>query len=73
MVILDTDHMSVLERRAQPGVSNLLARLAEVPPSVVPDDGDQLRGTDAGLDGLSCPGAIYGTTDHGLQPTTFAS
>ena len=35
MVILDTDHMSVLERRAQPGVSNLLARLAEVPPSVV--------------------------------------
>ena len=29
MVILDTDHMSVLERREQPGVGNLRARLAE--------------------------------------------
>ena len=35
MVILDTDHLSVLERRAQPGVGNLLTRLAEVPPSEV--------------------------------------
>jgi len=35
MVILDTDHMSVLERREQPGVGNLLARLAELPPSEV--------------------------------------
>jgi tRNA(fMet)-specific endonuclease VapC len=35
MVILDTDHMSVLERREQPGVGNLRARLAEVPPSEV--------------------------------------
>jgi tRNA(fMet)-specific endonuclease VapC len=32
MVILDTDHMSMLERREQPGVDNLLARLAELPP-----------------------------------------
>lgn len=35
MVILDTDHMSVLERREQPGVGNVRARLAEVPPSEV--------------------------------------
>jgi tRNA(fMet)-specific endonuclease VapC len=35
MVILDTDHMSVLERREQPGVGHLRARLAEVPPSEV--------------------------------------
>ena len=35
MVILDTDHMSVLERREQPGVGNLRARLAAVPPSEV--------------------------------------
>jgi tRNA(fMet)-specific endonuclease VapC len=35
MVILDTDHMSVLERREQPGVGNLRARLAEVSPSEV--------------------------------------
>jgi tRNA(fMet)-specific endonuclease VapC len=33
MVILDTDHMSVLERREQPGLENVLARLAELQPS----------------------------------------
>jgi tRNA(fMet)-specific endonuclease VapC len=31
MVILDTDHMSVLERREQPGLGTLLTRLAELP------------------------------------------
>lgn len=35
MFILDTDHMSVLERREQPAVRNLLTRLAELPPSEV--------------------------------------
>jgi tRNA(fMet)-specific endonuclease VapC len=35
MVILDTDHMSVLERREQPGLGALLRRLAELPPSEV--------------------------------------
>lgn len=35
MVILDTDHMSVLERREQPAVDQLLRRLAEWPPSEV--------------------------------------
>lgn len=35
MVILDTDHMSVLERREQPGLGTLRNRLAEVPPSDV--------------------------------------
>jgi hypothetical protein len=35
MVILDTDHMSVLERREQPGLGALLMRLAELPPSEV--------------------------------------
>ena len=35
MVILDTDHMSVLERREQPGVGNVLTRLAGLPPSEV--------------------------------------
>jgi tRNA(fMet)-specific endonuclease VapC len=35
MVILDTDHMSVLERREEPGLGNLLHRLAELPPSEV--------------------------------------
>ena len=35
MVILDTDHLSVLERREQPGVGNVLPRLAELPPSEV--------------------------------------
>jgi tRNA(fMet)-specific endonuclease VapC len=35
MVILDTDHMSVLERREQPAVSHLLNRLAELSPSEV--------------------------------------
>ncbi len=35
MVILDTDHMSVLERREQPAVSHLLSRLTEWPPSEV--------------------------------------
>lgn len=33
MVILDTDHMSVLERREQPAVGHLLNRLAELSPS----------------------------------------
>ena len=32
MVILDTDHLSVLERREQPAVGYLLRRLAEVSP-----------------------------------------
>ena len=35
MVVLDTDHMSVLERREQPGSGNLRMRLAELPPSDV--------------------------------------
>jgi tRNA(fMet)-specific endonuclease VapC len=36
MVILDTDHMSVLERREQPAVEHLLTRLAELaPPDVM--------------------------------------
>ena len=35
MVILDTDHMSVLERREQPAVGHLLNRLAELSPSEV--------------------------------------
>ena len=35
MVILDTDHMSVLERREQPGLGILLTRLAELPSSDV--------------------------------------
>ena len=35
MVILDTDHMSVLERREQPGLGTLLMRLAELPPADV--------------------------------------
>jgi hypothetical protein len=29
MVILDTDHLSVLERREQPAVEHLRSRLAE--------------------------------------------
>lgn len=35
MVILDTDHMSVLERREQPAVDHLLNRLAELSASDV--------------------------------------
>jgi tRNA(fMet)-specific endonuclease VapC len=35
MVILDTDHMSVRERREQPRLGTLLQRLAELPPSDV--------------------------------------
>jgi len=31
MVILDTDHMSVLERREQPSLGTLLHRLAALP------------------------------------------
>ena len=31
MIVLDTDHMSVLERRGTPASSSLLARLAELP------------------------------------------
>jgi len=31
MIVLDTDHMSVLERREQPAVDHLLTRLAEQP------------------------------------------
>ena len=33
MVILNTDHMGVLERREQPSLGTLLHRLAELPPS----------------------------------------
>ena len=35
MIILDTDHLSVLERREQPAVGHLLTRLAEQPTSEV--------------------------------------
>jgi tRNA(fMet)-specific endonuclease VapC len=35
MVVLDTDHMSVLERRDQPGAVSLRARLAPLPPEEV--------------------------------------
>jgi len=35
MVVLDTDHMSVLERRDQPGAVALHARLAPLPPEEV--------------------------------------
>jgi tRNA(fMet)-specific endonuclease VapC len=35
MVILDTDHLSVLERREQPAVEHLRSRLAECPASEV--------------------------------------
>lgn len=35
MVILDTDHMSVLERRERPAVGHLLTRLAELPTAEV--------------------------------------
>jgi tRNA(fMet)-specific endonuclease VapC len=35
MIVLDTDHMSVLERRDQPGSVALRARLAHVPPAEV--------------------------------------
>jgi tRNA(fMet)-specific endonuclease VapC len=35
MIILDTDHMSVLERREQPGVGHLLSRLSQWPGSEV--------------------------------------
>jgi tRNA(fMet)-specific endonuclease VapC len=35
MVVLDTDHMSVLERRDQPGAVALRARLAPLPPEEV--------------------------------------
>jgi tRNA(fMet)-specific endonuclease VapC len=35
MVLLDTDHISVLERREPPGLGTLLMRLAELLPSEV--------------------------------------
>jgi tRNA(fMet)-specific endonuclease VapC len=35
MVILDTDHMSVLERRERPALGHLLNRLADLSPSEV--------------------------------------
>ncbi|MDH3601597.1 MAG: hypothetical protein OEU26_18445 [Candidatus Tectomicrobia bacterium] len=35
MIILDTDHMSVLERRGQPALGHLLNRLADLSPSEV--------------------------------------
>src|SRR5262245_18328728 len=35
MIVLDTDHMSVLERRDQPGSVALRARLAHMPPGAV--------------------------------------
>ena len=35
MIVLDTDHMSVLERRDQSGSAALRARLAHVPPAEV--------------------------------------
>jgi tRNA(fMet)-specific endonuclease VapC len=35
MLVLDTDHMSVLERRERPAVDHLLSRLAAMPPSEV--------------------------------------
>ncbi len=35
MIVLDSDHMSVLERREQPAVEHLLTRLAELSPSKV--------------------------------------
>ena len=35
MIIFDTDHLSVLERREQPAVGHLLTRLAEQPASEV--------------------------------------
>ena len=68
MVILDTDHLSVLERREQPGVGNVLP-FGWVAAIGSGDDGNQLRGTDAGLDGLSGPGPVDGPSDHGLWPT----
>ena len=34
-MVLDTDHMSVLERRERPAVDDLLSRLAAMPPSEV--------------------------------------
>jgi tRNA(fMet)-specific endonuclease VapC len=35
MIILDTDHLSVLERHEQPAVGHLLSRLAELPAAEV--------------------------------------
>jgi tRNA(fMet)-specific endonuclease VapC len=35
MVVLDTDHMSVLERNTQPGAATLRAHLAQIPPDDV--------------------------------------
>jgi predicted nucleic acid-binding protein len=35
MIVLDTDHLSVLERSDQPGSAALLARLAHMPPAEV--------------------------------------
>jgi tRNA(fMet)-specific endonuclease VapC len=35
MVVLDTDHMSVLERNTQPGSTTLRAHLAHLPPDEV--------------------------------------
>lgn len=40
MIVLDTDHMSVLERREQPAVEYLLTRLADGAASRRDDNGD---------------------------------
>lgn len=48
MIVLDTDHLSVLERSDQPGSVALRARLAHVPPAEVVttiiSDEEQMRG-----------------------------
>ena len=53
MIVLDTDHMSVLERRDQLGSVSLRARLAHVSPAEVVttiiSDEEQLRGWMASL------------------------
>ena len=35
VVILDTDHLTVIQRRAEPAYSRLRARLSKLPPSTV--------------------------------------
>lgn len=35
MLILDTDHLTIIQRRNEPAYSNLIARLATVPPTEV--------------------------------------
>jgi len=35
MVILDTDHLTVIQRRAEPAYSRLRARLSKLPPSTI--------------------------------------